>query len=128
MFQSPRLDLPQLLDLLQPDAPMAERHLWLIHLCEWIRGDARSTEAAMGRVRLLLDTLDADAHARQRLQAWWTHLVDAVDITALLADFGFAPRTAFFSEFSAPAHQAAAAQPGDHRCLRAVRAGPAQQL
>ena len=101
MFQSPRLDLPQLLDLLQPDAPMAERHLWLIHLCEWIRGDARSTEAAMGRVRLLLDTLDADAHARQRLQAWWGQLVDAVDITALLADFGFAPRTAFFSEFSA---------------------------
>lgn len=38
---------------------------------------------------------------RARLQAWWAQLVDTVDITTLLADFGFAPRTAFVSELAA---------------------------
>ena len=44
--------------------------------------------------------MDADPVLRERLQAWWRQMADGLDITTLLADFGFAPRTAFFSEFA----------------------------
>ncbi|MFT3813468.1 MAG: site-specific recombinase [Acidovorax sp.] len=98
---SPRKDLPRLLAELQPDAALAERHLWLIHLLEWVRGTEGSADAAVGRVRQFVAALEADAGARARLQAWWGALVGHVDVTTLLADFGFAPRSAFFSELAA---------------------------
>ncbi len=100
MARPPAYDLPRLLAELQPEAALAQRHLWLIHLLEWVRGRGDSTEAALGRVRLFLDAVEADAGAHARLQGWWTALVGTVDITTLLADFGFAPRTAFFSELA----------------------------
>ncbi|MBP7564495.1 MAG: site-specific recombinase [Burkholderiaceae bacterium] len=93
-------DLRTLLAQLDPQAPLAERHLWLIRLFDWIRGDQRSVEAAVSRVRLFLDAVDAHEGARERLAAWWQVLARTVDITTLLADFGFAPRTAFVSELS----------------------------
>ncbi|RZA15030.1 MAG: recombinase, partial [Lysobacteraceae bacterium] len=93
-------DLRALLAQLDPQAPLAQRHLWLIQLCDWIRGDRRSAEAAVSRVRLFLDAVDASPDARLRLAAWWQVLTQTVDITTLLADFGFAPRTAFVSELS----------------------------
>ncbi|KAB2898559.1 MAG: recombinase, partial [Burkholderiaceae bacterium] len=93
-------DLPRLLAALNPQAELAQRHLWLIHLLEWVRGPGDSVEAALGRARLLLDAFEADADARARLQGWWAALVGTVDVTTLLADFGFAPRTAFFSELA----------------------------
>ena len=37
------------------------------------------------------------AQARWRL--WWSRFIGTVDLTPLLADHGFAPRTAFLSEF-----------------------------
>lgn len=101
MFERRPPDLPALLAQLQPAAPMAERHLWLIHLCAWVRGDGHTVSAARDRLQLLIHSLQADADAQARLQAWWAQLVDSVDMTTLLADFGFAPRTAFLSEFSA---------------------------
>lgn len=93
-------DLPRLLAMLDPQAELAQRHLWLIHLLEWVRGPGDSVDAALGRARLLLDAFEADANARARLQHWWAALVGTVDVTTLLADFGFAPRTAFFSELA----------------------------
>lgn len=91
-------DLPRLLAELDPHAELAQRHLWLIHVIAWVRAARPSTEAAVERVRLLLDALEADPDAAARLQLWWQHCINTVDITTLLADFGFAPRTAFFSE------------------------------
>ena len=93
-------DLPELLASLHPDAVRAERHLWLINLCAWVRGDARSVHDSLARLRLFCDAMDADPVLRERLQAWWRQMADGLDITTLLADFGFAPRTAFFSEFA----------------------------
>ncbi len=93
-------DLSRLLAELRPEADLAQRHLWLIHLLEWVRGQGDSAEAALGRVQLFLDAMEADADACTRLQGWWAALVGTVDATTLLADFGFAPRTAFFSELA----------------------------
>ncbi|MDP3228615.1 MAG: site-specific recombinase [Acidovorax sp.] len=93
-------DLPGLLAALDPQAELAHRHLWLIHLLDWVRGRRDSVPAAVGRVQLFLDAVEARPDIQLRLQAWWALLVSHVDITTLLADFGFAPRTALVSEFA----------------------------
>jgi len=95
---SPATDLASLLTALDPSADLAHRHLWLIHLLDWVRGPRDSVPASLERVQLFLDTVAARPDTQQRLQAWWSTLVDQVDITTLLADFGFAPRTALVSE------------------------------
>ena len=93
-------DLPSLLAALDPHAELAHRHLWLIHLLDWVRGNRDSVPAAVGRVQLFVDAVQARPDIQLRLQAWWSTLVDQVDITPLLADFGFAPRTALLSEMA----------------------------
>lgn len=92
------LDLEGLIAQLNPEADLAQRHLWLIHLFEWIRAPKPSTDLAVERVRTVVEAFEARPEARARLQAWWLKLISTVDITALLADFGFAPRTAMMSE------------------------------
>jgi site-specific recombinase len=93
-------DLQGLLAGLDPKADVAQRHIWLIDLFDWLRGDRASPQAALGRVRLLLDAIEARPELRERLRAWWRAFTGAVDLTALLADHGFAPRTAFASELA----------------------------
>ena len=93
-------DLARLLAALDPDAGLADRHVWLIKLFEWIRGDRTSVQAAVSRVQAFIDAVQRQPELRARLQAWWATLTRTVDITPLLADFGFAPRTAFFSELA----------------------------
>lgn len=94
-------DLNRILDTLDPQAALAQRHLWLIALLDWVRGERGSPpQAAAGRVRLLLDALDARPELQEQLRRWWRVLADTVNGTALLADFGFAPRMAFLSEFN----------------------------
>ena len=93
-------NLPALLDELRPDAPLADRHIWLIKLFEWIRGDESSAPAAVSRVQGFLDAVERQPAVQARLQAWWQTLLQTIDITTLLADFGFAPRTAFVSELA----------------------------
>ena len=92
-------DLPQLLQALDPQAELVQRHLWLIALFEWLRGDCMDVAATLARLDLLLDTLQVRTETRERLQAWWQTLVDTLDGTTLLADYGFASRSAFISEF-----------------------------
>ncbi|MDB5883849.1 MAG: putative site-specific recombinase transrane protein [Polaromonas sp.] len=93
-------DLAQLLTALDPHAGLAERHVWLIKLFAWIRGDRTSIQAAVARVQVLIEAVQQQPELRARLQAWWETLLQTVDITPLLADFGFAPRTAFVSELA----------------------------
>jgi len=69
-------------------------------LLDWLRGDARSIEAATARLTLLVETAERSPAVRERLNAWWRALVGALDITTLLADFGFAQRTSMGSELT----------------------------
>ncbi|GAB3367598.1 MULTISPECIES: site-specific recombinase [Giesbergeria] len=96
----PSHDLHGLLAQLDPQAALAQRHLWLIDLLHWVRGRGQSAPDAVGRLALLLDAVQARPDVQQRLQTWWQTLTDTVDITPLLADFGFAPRTALLSELA----------------------------
>jgi len=93
-------DLSELLDALNPEADLAHRHLWLISLLTWIRGDAKSVPRAVARLKLLLDSLAQRPDARCKLQQWWQVLLGTVDATSLLADFGFSSRSAFASELA----------------------------
>ena len=95
----PPHDLPELLDTLDPQAELVQRHLWLIALFQWLRGDCRSVAASLARLNLLLDAVQVRPQTQQRLHAWWQTLIDTLDATTLLADFGFSSRSAFLSEF-----------------------------
>lgn len=92
-------DLPSLLDALDPQASLVDRHLWLAALLDWVRGDQDSVDTCLGRINLLLDVVEARPALRERLQAWWQALLMELDCTTLLADHGFAQRPAFLSEF-----------------------------
>jgi site-specific recombinase len=93
-------DLRALLGELQPDGDLASRHVWLIRLFEWIRGDKSSVPASVTRLQSFMAAVEAQPEIGARLKAWWHTLLQTVDITTLLADFGFAPRTAFVSELA----------------------------
>lgn len=92
------VELELLLVRLDASAPLAERHLWLLDLLAWVRGPADAVPAACARVQAFVDAVQAHPAVQQRLQAWWQALAETVDITTLLADFGFAARNAMFSE------------------------------
>ena len=91
-------DLPQLLDTLDPQADLVQRHLWLIALLGWIRGPGSEPATAIGHVAMLLDVLDASPDTRLQFQQWWQQLIAAVDASSLLSDYGFSARNAFVSE------------------------------
>ena len=92
--------LSALLNALDSQADLASRHVWLIKLFEWLRGDETSTEAATARMQAFILAVQMQPGVQLRLQAWWQALIQTVDLTTLLADFGFAPRTAFVSELA----------------------------
>ena len=98
-MSAPR-DLSTLLARLDPTADVAARHVWLIQFFDWLRGDRSTPSAAAARVGLLLDAIDARPALRAQAQAWWAAFIRDVDLTTLLADYGFAPRTAFLSELT----------------------------
>ncbi len=93
-------DLRTLLAALDPHASLAERHIWLIALFAWLRGDASSPEATLARLQAFVVAVQAQPELEQRLKAWWHVFLQTLEVTTLLADFGFAPRTAFFSELA----------------------------
>ncbi|MDP2016942.1 site-specific recombinase [Hydrogenophaga sp.] len=88
-----------LIKRLDADAPLAQRHLWLIDAMHWVRGDEKDVQASVARVSEFLDSVQAHPELQLRWRRWWQRFVETVDITPLLADHGFAPRTAFLSEF-----------------------------
>nr|WP_315427293.1 site-specific recombinase [uncultured Albidiferax sp.] len=91
--------LSSLLDALDADARLAQRHLWLIGLLDWIRGDRLSPEDSVARVQRFLEAVQSRPELQVRLRQWWRVLAETVDSTMVLSDHGFSPRTAFFSEF-----------------------------
>lgn len=93
-----QLDLVELLRAIDPDAPLAERNLWLIQLLGWVRGDSANPEMAVARVRMLLDAAEVRPQWLALWHAWWGEFLATMDATALLADLGFAPRASFMSE------------------------------
>ena len=92
--------LSQLLAPVAPNASLAQRNLQLIALLDWVRGDRKSVEAALSRVNELVTMAEQSPVLRERLQKWWQAITGSVDITMLLADFGFAQRTSMISELS----------------------------
>ena len=93
-------DLRALLAALDPGADLAARHVWLIALFDWLRGDESSVGDTLARLQTFTSAVHAQPELQQRLKAWWQVLLQTVDVTTLLADFGFAPRTAFVSELA----------------------------
>jgi site-specific recombinase len=92
------LDLPTLLETLDPEADPVHRHLWLIALFDWIRGPKALPATAKGHVEMLLDVLEARPETCERFQRWWQKVLTSVDLSSLLSDYGFSARNAFVSE------------------------------
>ena len=90
--------LSELLDSLDDSASLVQRHLWLIRLLVWVRGDAGMVASSISRITLFLDALEQRPEAYAHMQRWWSTLLKTVDATALLADFGFASRAAFVND------------------------------
>jgi site-specific recombinase len=115
MFRRQGWDLTALLNAAHPQAPLAERNLWLVRLIEWLRHaplkDERaaspSAEAApapsaplpVRRLKYLLNLLERHPeHARAFAEVIASVWAD-VDAISLFAEVGFAPRMALWNEF-----------------------------
>lgn len=130
------------LQAIDADAPLAQRHVWLMQAVAWLRGPVVDVPGALNRLDSLLTALEADAELQLRWRAWWQVFAAEVDMAPLLADFGFASQAAFWGELAdrlrrktlpaSPQTRDAAelfglvfADPHDARWLRAV---PTRQL
>jgi site-specific recombinase len=104
-------DLTALVNAADPRAGLAERHLWLVRMLEWLRhapSGAMASQAAevdrtrsplpLLRLRHLLKLLDGHPEIRARVQALLAAFWRDVDAAALFADFGFGTRLSLFSE------------------------------
>ncbi len=101
-------DLTALFNAADPKAGIAERHLWVIRLVEWLRRapleseartEARATPLPVLRLRHLLGVLERNPEQQARAAEMLALFLREVDSAALLADFGFAPRTGLWAEF-----------------------------
>lgn len=101
-------DLTALLNAADPKAALVERHLWIVRLMEWLRhapleaGGAAAvvpTPAPALRLKHLLGVVERNGEHRERVGAMLVAFLREVDSTALLADFGFAPRAGLWAEF-----------------------------
>lgn len=102
-------DLTALLNAADPKAGLAERHLWLIRLLEWLRhapveaardadADTTATPRPVLRLRHLLGVLERHPEHHERVVELLHRIWAEVDNAALLADFGFAPRMDLWGE------------------------------
>jgi site-specific recombinase len=81
---------------------LAERHLWLIRAMEWLRhapvpGEPLTPTPVL-RLKHLLNVLERNPEHRDNVASLLQHFWQGVDVAALFADFGFAPRTHFAGE------------------------------
>ncbi|MBC7919309.1 MAG: site-specific recombinase [Rhodoferax sp.] len=95
---TPSLAGDGLLSALNAQTPLVERHLALLALFDWIRGDEDDAVICVTRIENLLDVLESQPERMLQLRAWWRTILTTVDGSTLLADFGFASRNAFVSE------------------------------
>jgi site-specific recombinase len=82
--------------------PLAERHLWLIRAMEWLRhapvpGEPMTPTPVL-RLKHLLNVLERHPEHRDNVALLLQQFWQGVDVAALFADFGFAPRTHFAGE------------------------------
>lgn len=73
--------------------PLAERHLWLVQLMDWVRAG----EPVSG-VKYIVRQLAPNSERRTRVVALLSAFWRDIDVAALLADYGFAARTSFIDE------------------------------
>ncbi|MEY8877433.1 MAG: recombinase, partial [Leptothrix sp. (in: b-proteobacteria)] len=97
-------DLTSLLNAVDPRAPTAERHLWLVRLLEWIRHDHGrpdgATPVGVLRLRHLLNVLDRHPEHRTPVVALLTRLMCETEVPALFADLGFSVRRDLWGELA----------------------------
>ena len=113
-------DLTALINAADPKAVLAERHLWLVRLLEWVRhaplpqsnapaaialapDEARSPLPAV-RLRHLLNQADRQVPLREQVQAVMQVFWRDVDAASLFADLGFGARVSFAGELLARVH------------------------
>ena len=87
------VSISQLLDAASGDMPLAERHLWLVQLMDWVRAG----EPVSG-VKYIVRQLAPPSERRTRVVALLSAFWRDIDVAALLADYGFAARTSFIDE------------------------------
>ncbi|MEX8504700.1 site-specific recombinase [Leptothrix ochracea] len=89
-------DLTALLNAVDPHAPRAERHLWLVRLMEWLRHDNSLpdtvTPVGVLRLRHFLNVLERNPSYRAPVAALLQRLVRETEVAALFADLGFSAR------------------------------------
>jgi site-specific recombinase len=99
-------DLTALINAADPKSGLAERHLWLVRLMEWLRhapaavdggGDPR-TPLPVLRLRHLLNQLDKQAALRDKVRGLVSAFWLEIDAAALYADLGFGARRSFANE------------------------------
>jgi site-specific recombinase len=102
-------DLLALLTAADATAPMPERHTWLLRLGQWLRGArggddtglAATTDATPRpalRLKHLALVLERNPEQAERVGLLFARIAADADVTALLADVGFAPRPGLATE------------------------------
>jgi site-specific recombinase len=104
-------DLTALVNAADPQAALAERHLWLVRLMEWLRHAPRAVVASESdepktplpvlRLRHLLNQVDRHDALRTQVQGMAQAFWAGIDAAALYADFGFGARRSFGLELLA---------------------------
>ena len=113
-FGGPQLDT--ILSSANPDAPLAERNLWMVDLCRWLDRPGSPSKAASqnpsppdpagavrhpqhARLRYLLQVLEHNPERAAPVAATLRSLVTDNDPTSLLCDTGVASHPGFWGEF-----------------------------
>ncbi len=103
-------DLTALVNAADPKAGLAERHLWLVRLMEWLRhapssvstpvaaADEGKTPLPVLRLRHLLNQIERHDALRGKVQGLAQAFWRDIDAASLYADFGFGTRLSLGSE------------------------------
>ncbi len=101
-------DLTALVNAADARAPLAERHLWLVRLMEWLRHAPAKPAAGEGRsplplvrLRHLLNVIEKQPAVHRQVQGLLAAFWAEVDAAALFADFGFGSRLSMGSDLAA---------------------------